>query len=145
MDYQRLLCPLSVISSFGLHPYLVHRIPQPPSLVLAEKEDENGFFKLHCKVNTPAAVNAFLEYWKPYALVLVESELWPNLVLIASANGVMLTFPTPIIDVIQIFTHSSVVMVSVHRALVKKHINILAIIAPRHPDLGQEIALVNLI
>ncbi|KAI3511169.1 hypothetical protein L1887_18313 [Cichorium endivia] len=38
-------------------------------------------------VDTPAVVNAFLEYWKPYALVLVESELWPNLVLSASANG----------------------------------------------------------
>ncbi|CAI9281196.1 unnamed protein product [Lactuca saligna] len=32
------------------------------------------------------------------------------------------------------------VMVLVHRALVQKHINIVAIIAPRHPDLGQEIA-----
>ncbi|CAH1425588.1 unnamed protein product [Lactuca virosa] len=109
---------------FGLHPHLVRRIPQPPSLVLAEKEDENGFFKLHCKeypaliskgyadyfapVNTPAAVNAFLEYWKPYALVLVESEVWPNLFLIASANGVMLTLSTPVIDAIQIFTHSSI-------------------------------------
>ncbi|KAJ0784680.1 putative transferase [Helianthus annuus] len=41
-------------------------------------------------VDTPVAVNAFLEYWKPYALVLVENELWPNLVLGASANGVML-------------------------------------------------------
>lgn len=39
-------------------------------------------------VDTPAVVNAFLEYWKPYALVLVESELWSNLVLIALANGV---------------------------------------------------------
>ncbi|KAI3689586.1 hypothetical protein L2E82_47548 [Cichorium intybus] len=39
-------------------------------------------------VDTPAAVNAFLEYWKPYALVLVENELWPNLVFTASANGV---------------------------------------------------------
>ncbi|KAI3507757.1 hypothetical protein L1887_22751 [Cichorium endivia] len=38
-------------------------------------------------VDTPAVVNAFLEYWKPYALVSVESELWPNLVLSASANG----------------------------------------------------------
>ncbi|KAI3739684.1 hypothetical protein L2E82_30095 [Cichorium intybus] len=37
-------------------------------------------------VDTPAAVNAFLEY---YALVLVESEIWPNLVLTASANGVV--------------------------------------------------------
>ncbi|KAL7616089.1 hypothetical protein Lser_V15G01966 [Lactuca serriola] len=174
-------------------------------------------------VDTPAAVNAFLEYWKPYALVLVESELWPNLVLTASANGVMLTllnarmstksfnnWSTPVIrlltslmlskfslivplsniqaisfqllqappsiinfsgdlklgtevDVSQnmrniedlqekitdrcVWMASSIhkgeeeVMVSVHRALMQKHINILAIIVPRHPDLGQEIAL----
>ncbi|KAK9058826.1 hypothetical protein SSX86_023669 [Deinandra increscens subsp. villosa] len=41
-------------------------------------------------VDTPVAVNAFLGYWKPYALVLVENELWPNIVLGASANGVIL-------------------------------------------------------
>ncbi|CAI9267986.1 unnamed protein product [Lactuca saligna] len=174
-------------------------------------------------VDTPAAVNAFLEYWKPYALVLVESELWPNLVLTASANGVMLTllnarmstksfnnWSTPVIRLLTslmlskfslivplsniqaisfqllqappsiinfsgdlklgtevnvsqnmrniedlqeditdrcVWMASSIhkgeeeVMVSVHRALMQKHINILAIIVPRHPDLGQEIAL----
>ncbi|KAI3738191.1 hypothetical protein L2E82_28212 [Cichorium intybus] len=176
-------------------------------------------------VDTPAAVNAFLEYWKPYALVLVESELWPNLVLTASANGVMLTLlnarmsiksftnwsrplvrllaslmvskfslivplsniqaihfqllqASPLIikfsgdlklgieDLVNISQNmtnmkdlhekiadrrvwmaSSIhrgeeeVMVSVHRGLMQKHNNILAIIVPRHPDFGQEIAL----
>ncbi|CAH1419272.1 unnamed protein product [Lactuca virosa] len=174
-------------------------------------------------VDTPAAVNAFLEYWKPYALVLVESELWPNLVLTASANGVMLTllnarmstksfnnWSTPVIRLLTslmlskfslivplsniqaisfqllqappsiinfsgdlklgtevnvsqnmrniedlqekitdrcVWMASSIhkgeeeVMVSVHRALMQKHTSILAFIVPRHPDLGQEIAL----
>ncbi|XP_024984335.1 probable 3-deoxy-D-manno-octulosonic acid transferase, mitochondrial isoform X1 [Cynara cardunculus var. scolymus] len=176
-------------------------------------------------VDTPAAVNAFLGYWKPYALVLVESELWPNLVLGASANGVMLALlnarmstksfnnwsrpvvrlltslmlskfslivPLSNIQAIQlqllqappfvinfsgdlklgigelvnktknmrnmedlqgkvagrcVWMASSIhrgeeeVMLHVHRGLMQKHPNILAIIVPRHPHLGQKIAL----
>ncbi|XP_076884583.1 putative 3-deoxy-D-manno-octulosonic acid transferase, mitochondrial [Bidens hawaiensis] len=172
-------------------------------------------------VDTPAAVNAFLEYWKPYALVLVENELWPNLVLSASAKGVMvalinarmsiksfnnwlrpvvrplaslmlskfsLILPLSNIQAIHfqllqappfiinfcgdlklgteelvnmknmddlkeniagrcVWMASSIhrgeeeVMLGVHRALMKKHPNILTIIVPRQPYLGQEIAL----
>lgn len=39
-------------------------------------------------VDTPAVMDAFLEYWKPNAIVLMESELWPNLILDASRKGV---------------------------------------------------------
>ncbi|XP_076944268.1 putative 3-deoxy-D-manno-octulosonic acid transferase, mitochondrial [Bidens hawaiensis] len=172
-------------------------------------------------VDTPAAVNAFLEYWKPYALVLVENELWPNLVLSASAKGVMLALinarmsiksfnnwsrpvvrplaslmlskfslilPLSNIQAIHfqllqappfiinfcgdlklgteelvnmknmedlkeniagrcLWMASSIhrgeeeVMLGVHRALMKKHPNILTIIVPRQPYFGQEIAL----
>ncbi|PWA64748.1 KDO transferase A [Artemisia annua] len=176
-------------------------------------------------VDTPTAVNAFLGYWKPSALVLVESELWPNLILSASSNGVMLAIinarmsiksfhnwsrpivrplsslmlskfslilplsnvqainfqllqASPLIinfagdlklgteelvnmsknmknmDDIQekiadrcVWMASSIhegedeVMLGVHRALQKKHPNILVIIVPRHPHLGHEIAL----
>ncbi|KAJ0958549.1 putative transferase [Helianthus annuus] len=171
-------------------------------------------------VDTPVAVNAFLEYWKPYALVLVENELWPNLVLGASANGVMLALinarmsiksfnnwsrpvarllaslmlskfslilPLSNIQAIHfqllqasplvinfsgdlklgieelvnmtnmedlkeniagrcVWMASSIhrgeeeVMLGVHRALMQKHPNILAIIVPRHPHFGREIA-----
>ncbi|XP_021986084.1 probable 3-deoxy-D-manno-octulosonic acid transferase, mitochondrial isoform X2 [Helianthus annuus] len=169
-------------------------------------------------VDTPVAVNAFLEYWKPYALVLVENELWPNLVLGASANGVMLALinarmsiksfnnwsrpvarllaslmlskfslilPLSNIQAIHfqllqaspliinfsgdlklgieelvnmtnmedlkeniagrcVWMASSIhrgeeeVMLGVHRALMQKHPNILAIIVPRHPHFGRE-------
>lgn len=35
-------------------------------------------------------MDAFLGYWKPNAIVLIENELWPNLVIGASRNGIML-------------------------------------------------------
>lgn len=41
-------------------------------------------------VDTPVAIDSFLAYWKPNALLLVESELWPNLVMSAARNGVCL-------------------------------------------------------
>ncbi|GLT89900.1 hypothetical protein SLE2022_078610 [Rubroshorea leprosula] len=41
-------------------------------------------------VDTPAAIDAFLGYWKPNAIVLMESELWPNLIMGASKNGTAL-------------------------------------------------------
>ncbi|XP_071688392.1 probable 3-deoxy-D-manno-octulosonic acid transferase, mitochondrial [Rutidosis leptorrhynchoides] len=175
-------------------------------------------------VDTPAAVNAFLEYWKPYALVLVESELWPNLVFSASKHGVILTLinarmsiksfnnwsrpvvrqlaslmlskfslilPLSNIQAIRfqllqaspfvinfsgnlklctgelvnitknmtnmedfhekiadrsVWMASSIhkgeeeVILAVHRALMQKHPNILCIIVPRHPNLGQQIS-----
>lgn len=43
-------------------------------------------------VDTPVAIDTFLGYWKPNAVVLMESELWPNLVMSAARNGVSYTF-----------------------------------------------------
>lgn len=39
-------------------------------------------------IDTPAAVDAFLGYWKPIAIFLMESELWPNLIMSASKKGI---------------------------------------------------------
>ncbi|XP_004497594.1 probable 3-deoxy-D-manno-octulosonic acid transferase, mitochondrial isoform X2 [Cicer arietinum] len=39
-------------------------------------------------VDTPASISSFLQYWKPNAIVLMESELWPNLIMDASKNGI---------------------------------------------------------
>eukprot|EP00850_Spirogloea_muscicola_P012831 SM000084S23167 [mRNA] locus=s84:517007:521095:- [translate_table: standard] len=39
-------------------------------------------------IDTPAAVRAFLEHWRPNALVLVESELWPNLVVMTASQQI---------------------------------------------------------
>ncbi|CAI0465494.1 unnamed protein product [Linum tenue] len=41
-----------------------------------------------CPVDTPAAIDAFVCYWKPSAVILLESEMWPNLIMISSAKGV---------------------------------------------------------
>lgn len=41
-------------------------------------------------VDTPSSIRSFLHYWKPSAIVLMESELWPNLIMDASKNGITL-------------------------------------------------------
>ncbi|KAI9122326.1 hypothetical protein K1719_007015 [Acacia pycnantha] len=41
-------------------------------------------------VDAPASIRSFLHYWKPQAIVLMESELWPNLIMDASKNGIVL-------------------------------------------------------
>ena len=39
-------------------------------------------------VDTPGAVSAFLDHWRPSVAVFVESELWPNLILEARRRDV---------------------------------------------------------
>nr|XP_011466803.1 PREDICTED: probable 3-deoxy-D-manno-octulosonic acid transferase, mitochondrial isoform X1 [Fragaria vesca subsp. vesca] len=41
-------------------------------------------------IDTPSAMETFLCHWKPNAIVLMESELWPNLIIGASEKGIML-------------------------------------------------------
>ncbi|MED6160129.1 hypothetical protein PIB30_048503 [Stylosanthes scabra] len=41
-------------------------------------------------LDTPGSIDSFLHYWKPKAIVLMESELWPNLIMHASKNGITL-------------------------------------------------------
>ncbi|KAJ8570651.1 hypothetical protein K7X08_037623 [Anisodus acutangulus] len=41
-------------------------------------------------VDTPGAIDAFLRYWKPSAIILMESELWPNLIIGAAKNKIAL-------------------------------------------------------
>ncbi|KAJ9695223.1 hypothetical protein PVL29_010622 [Vitis rotundifolia] len=41
-------------------------------------------------LDIPAAMDAFLGYWKPNAVMLMECELWPNLILGAARNGIAL-------------------------------------------------------
>lgn len=49
-----------------------------------------GVIHQYAPVDAPAAVHRFLDHWRPDAGVLVESELWPNLILAAKARGVKL-------------------------------------------------------
>ncbi|WP_246263382.1 3-deoxy-D-manno-octulosonic acid transferase [Caulobacter soli] len=41
-------------------------------------------------VDTPGGAKRFLDHWRPDLAVFVESELWPNLLLVAKARGVKL-------------------------------------------------------
>jgi 3-deoxy-D-manno-octulosonic-acid transferase len=47
-----------------------------------------GVLHQYAPVDGPAAVASFLDYWRPEVGVLVESELWANLILGARARGV---------------------------------------------------------
>src|SRR5471030_745664 len=49
-----------------------------------------GALHQYVPLDMPGAVARFLDYWKPEAGLFVESDLWPNLILAASARGVKL-------------------------------------------------------
>ncbi|XP_024031914.1 probable 3-deoxy-D-manno-octulosonic acid transferase, mitochondrial isoform X2 [Morus notabilis] len=50
----------------------------------------NGVIYQFAPLDTPATMDAFLGYWKPNAIVMMESELWPNLIMDASRKGIAL-------------------------------------------------------
>ena len=49
-----------------------------------------GAFHQFVPLDTPSAVTRFLNHWQPDAGLFVESDLWPNLILMARARGVKL-------------------------------------------------------
>ncbi len=49
-----------------------------------------GVLHQFAPVDTPGAVAAFLDHWRPSAAVFVESELWPNLILEARRREIRL-------------------------------------------------------
>lgn len=60
------------------------------SATLLAKRLPDGVIHQYAPVDGPAAVAAFLDHWRPAAGVLVESELWPNLLLEARRRDVAL-------------------------------------------------------
>ena len=50
----------------------------------------DGVIHQYAPVDAPGAVARFLDHWRPDLGVLVESELWPNLLQAASARGTRL-------------------------------------------------------
>ncbi len=50
----------------------------------------DGAIHQYAPLDSPRAVTAFLDHWRPSVGVFVESELWPNLILAAKARGVRL-------------------------------------------------------
>nr|WP_221247888.1 3-deoxy-D-manno-octulosonic acid transferase [Brevundimonas basaltis] len=60
------------------------------SATLLAKRLPPGVIHQFAPVDTPGAVCAFLDHWRPAAAVFVESELWPNLILEARRREVKL-------------------------------------------------------
>lgn len=60
------------------------------SAALLAKRLPAGVIHQFAPVDTPGAVVAFLDHWRPSLAVFVESELWPNLILEARGRGVKL-------------------------------------------------------
>ncbi|KAK4478705.1 hypothetical protein RD792_014202 [Penstemon davidsonii] len=57
--------------------------------VIKNKLPSNVIYQF-APLDIPAAMDAFLHYWRPNAVMLMESELWPNLVMGAARNGIAL-------------------------------------------------------
>lgn len=49
-----------------------------------------GVIHQYAPIDAPAAADRFLDHWRPDLMILVESELWPNLVRGARDRGVRL-------------------------------------------------------
>ena len=60
------------------------------SATLLARRLPSGVIHQFAPVDTPGAVTAFLDHWKPSLAIFVESELWPNLILEARRRGVKL-------------------------------------------------------
>jgi 3-deoxy-D-manno-octulosonic-acid transferase len=50
----------------------------------------DGVIHQYAPIDTPGAVKRFFDHWRPSAGMLVESELWPNLIGAARRRGVRL-------------------------------------------------------
>ncbi|WP_421934557.1 3-deoxy-D-manno-octulosonic acid transferase [Phenylobacterium sp.] len=57
---------------------------------LLAKRLPEGVIHQYAPVDAPGAVARFLDHWRPSLGILVESELWPNLILGARERGVRL-------------------------------------------------------
>lgn len=57
--------------------------------VLAGRLPERALHQ-YVPIDAPGAARRFLDHWRPDLLILLESELWPNLMLSARARGVRL-------------------------------------------------------
>lgn len=58
------------------------------SAKVIEKRLPKNTIHQFCPVDTPQAVQRFLEHWKPDLAIWIESELWPNLIHKAQEKGI---------------------------------------------------------
>ncbi|XP_047977621.1 probable 3-deoxy-D-manno-octulosonic acid transferase, mitochondrial [Salvia hispanica] len=55
--------------------------------VIKERLPSNVIYQF-APLDIPYSMDVFLQYWRPNAVMLMESELWPNLIMGAARNGV---------------------------------------------------------
>jgi 3-deoxy-D-manno-octulosonic-acid transferase len=60
------------------------------SAALAEKRLPPGAFHQFIPLDVPAFITRFLDYWRPDLTLLVESDLWPNLMVAVSERQIPL-------------------------------------------------------
>ena len=60
---------------------------------LAKEEFKNfkNVFHRFFPIDSEFLIKKFLKLWKPSAIFLVDSEIWPNLILVAKKNGIPLS------------------------------------------------------
>lgn len=57
--------------------------------VIKERLPSNVIYQF-APLDMPSSMDVFLQYWRPNAIMLMESELWPNLIMGAARNGIAL-------------------------------------------------------
>jgi 3-deoxy-D-manno-octulosonic-acid transferase len=62
----------------------------PTSAALLARRLPEGAIHQFAPLDAPRALDRFLDHWRPDAIVLVESEVWPNLIAEASRRGATL-------------------------------------------------------
>lgn len=70
-------------------PVLVTSGTKTSAQILARRLPPNAFHQF-LPVDHPSAVRRFLEYWQPSAGLFMESELWPNFLMMAAERGIPL-------------------------------------------------------
>src|SRR5215469_4952909 len=60
------------------------------SAALAEKRLPTGALHQFIPLDVPSFITRFLDHWRPNLALLVESDLWPNLIIAAARRGLPL-------------------------------------------------------
>ncbi len=73
----------SIVKHYQKNPninILITSVTLSSSIFFEERLKEKNIFHQFAPLDTPFIVKKFLNYWKPKLCILVESEIWPNLI-----------------------------------------------------------------
>lgn len=84
---------LGLVREMGLRDphlhFLITSISATSAKLVAERQPPRSLHQ-YAPLDTPGAVAAFLDHWRPDLAVFVESELWPRLIVETHAQGIPL-------------------------------------------------------